>query len=426
MRDTILGLCKAANQFRKIPTGRAIVCLLCLAQLLAPQLGWGETSNPANKTGETASDPSMSSAMPSPADSSQEKISPQGTPAKEISQDEYILDVGDEIRVDDTLLGNVTSLDPANPQPVTDSVRIGEDGLVDLPLIGQIRLSGLPLTEAQNLLNRTFENVLQSPHITIQILSQHPVRVYIQGAVNRPGVYISGKNTQPDNKDHAALGGADITEVFSRYYLTDALIEAGGLKANADYQNIRIYRGFPEPRVLHVNLWQLFQQGNSAGDIVLEEHDRVEVPALPAGQLAFSEDWKSISRTNVGIQLFQVNVMGAVKQPGSYPVNTKDGVIAAIAQAGGFTPTANPKSVFLLRANDYGQVFKKCLDISNPNLRSAKHADWPLLLPGDVIFVDDSLGRQALAVGRTLVDRTAGASILPFFSSVAGITGTRK
>ncbi len=331
----------------------------------------------------------------------------------------YILDVGDEIRIEDTITGNLTSLDFTNSQSASDTTRISDEGLVDLPLIGPIRLSGLSISTAQDILNRRYATLLQQPHITIQVVSQRPIRVYVQGAVSHPGVYINGKNTQPENKDHAALGGTDATEIYAQYHLTDALIQAGGLKANANYQDVRIYRGFPDPQVIHVNLWQLFQQGESAGDLALEEHDRIEVPALPASQLAFSEDWKSISRTNLGVSLFQVSVIGAVKQPGTYPLSARDNAIAAIAQAGGFSATANQKSVYLLRSNEQGQVFKKQLDASDTRLMGQNASLWPSLLPGDVIFVDDASGRQALALGKVLIDRTAGASLLPFFSSLS-------
>lgn len=340
-------------------------------------------------------------------------------PAAPSVQNEYILDVGDEIKIEDAIIGNLTSLDPTNDKAAGETTHISDDGLVDIPLVGPLRLSGLSLSAAQILLNHKYENFLQKPSITLQVISQHPMRVYVQGAVNHPGVYISGKNTQPENKDHAGLGGTDHTEVYSRYYLTDVLIQAGGLKANADYHDIRIFRGFPNPQILHVNLWQLFQQGNSAGDIALEERDRVEVPALPSNQLAFSEDWKSISRTNIGVGLFQVNVIGAVKLPGTYPLSASDTILAAIAQAGGFAPLANQKSVYLLRANENGQVFKKHIDASDERLMGKGHNAWPNLLPGDVIFVDDSSGRQAINIGKTLIDRTAGAALLPFFSSLA-------
>ena len=332
---------------------------------------------------------------------------------------EYILDVGDEIRIEDTITGNLTSLDITNGQAANDTTHISDEGLVDLPLIGPMRLSGLSISAAQSLLNRRYADLLQQPNITIQVVSQRPIRVYVQGAVNHPGIYINGKNTQPENKDHAALGGTDATEIYAQYHLTDALIQAGGLKANANYQDIRIFRGFPDPQILHVNLWQLFQQGESAGDISLEAHDRIEVPILPASQLAFSDDWKSISRTNLGVGLFQISVIGAVKQPGTYPLSAMDNAIGAIAQAGGFSPTANQKSVYLLRSNEQGQVFKKQLDASDARLMGQNSSIWPSLLPGDVIFVDEASGRQALALGKVLIDRTAGASLLPFFSSLS-------
>jgi protein involved in polysaccharide export with SLBB domain len=353
---------------------------------------------------------------------------PQATyaedPGLSSGQNEYILDVGDEIRIEDAIMGNLTSLEPTNDRVTLDTARISDEGLIDLPWVGPLHLGGLSLSAAQMMLNRQYGRLLQKPSITIQVITQHPMRVYVQGAVNHPGVYINGKNTQPDNKDHAGLGGVDVTEIYSRYYLTDALIQAGGLKANADYHDIRIVRDSPHPQILHVNLWQLFQQGDSAGDIPLEERDRVEVSELPASQLAFTDDWKSISRTNLGVGLFQVSVIGAVKQPGTYALSASDNPLAAIAQAGGFSPMANPKSVYLLRANENGQVFKKQLDASDDRLMKKGRSNWPSLLPNDVIFVDDSTGRQALAIGKTLIDRTAGASLLPFFSSLS--SGSKK
>jgi polysaccharide export outer membrane protein len=319
----------------------------------------------------------------------------------------YRLDAGDVITVEDATQGPLTE----------HSITIGSDGLVDLPLLGPVSLGGLSTDQAQTLLNRNYQAYFLNPDITIQVVSQHPTRVYVQGAVRHPGVYISGKNTQPDPNAPASLGNTDASEIQDAFYLTDALIQAGGLTEHADYADIRIRRAGSQSTVLHVNLWNLFRQGNAAQDIPLQEHDVVIVPSLAIAAEG-QPDWTAMTRTNISVGRFQVSIIGSVKQPGTYPVSARDTVLAAIAQAGGFATDANQRAVFLLRANPAGQIFKKRINAADPKLMGKGKAEWISLLPGDVIFVDNSPVRQSLAVGRTLVDRITGAALLPMFSAL--------
>ncbi len=320
----------------------------------------------------------------------------------------YILDAGDEISIEDATMGALAS----------GPLRLADDGLVDLPMVGTMNLAGLTVEQAQDLLNNQYKRYLLNPAINLQVLSQHPLRVYAQGAVNHPGVLISGKNTQPDSKDHATLGSMEAGGGVSRFYLSDALIQAGGLRQDADYRDIQIHRSFPSEQVLHVNLWELFQHGASGQDLPLQERDVITVAEMPRAELLGSDDWKTMSRINISVGRFQVNVIGAVKQPGSYPVGVKDTVLSAIAQAGGFAAQASQRNVYLLRANSVGQIFKKRINASDARLLGKGKATWVSLLPGDLIFVDDSPAKEALSTGRTLVDRVTGAALLPLFSSL--------
>jgi len=320
----------------------------------------------------------------------------------------YILDAGDEISIEDATLGALAG----------GPLRLADDGLVDLPMVGATNLTGLTVEQAQDLLNRQYKHYLLNPAINMQVLSQHPLRVYAQGAVNHPGVLISGKNTRPDSNDHATLGSMEAGGAISRFYLSDALIQAGGLRQDADYRDIQIHRSFPTEQVLHVNLWELFQHGASGQDIPLQDRDVITVTEMPRTELLSNDDWKTMSRSNISVGRFQVNVIGAVKQPGSYPVGVKDTVLSAIAQAGGFAAQASQKNIYLLRANSAGQIFKKRINASDARLLGKGKSTWISLLPGDLIFVDDSPAKEALSAGRALVDRATGAALLPIFSSL--------
>ena len=322
----------------------------------------------------------------------------------------YVLGAGDEVRVADVTMG-----------PLDEHVKILQDGFADLPLIGQVQLAGLALDTAQALLNERYAQYYVNPAISMEVISQRPVRVYVQGAVKTPGLYISGKNTDAENADKSTLGTIAAPGA-NRLYLTDVLMMAGGLKQEANLKDIQVVRQLPEPQTLQVDLWALFKSGSVAQDLPLLENDVVRVGALPPGAGAVSEEWKALSRSNIAQARFNVNVIGAVKQPGSYAMAASDNVLTAIAQAGGFSEMANQKEVFVLRANAAGQVFKKRVNASDARLKG-KHANrrsdnWAALMPEDVIFVDESEGRKVLSLGNRVINQSMGAALLPFFNNM--------
>ncbi|HEY9686712.1 MAG TPA: SLBB domain-containing protein [Coleofasciculaceae cyanobacterium] len=334
----------------------------------------------------------------------------------EMPDSSYILGSGDELAIEDVNIGKLT----------TGKTKILADGTVDLPLIGEIALAGLSMDAAQILLNEKYKVYYLEPSITIQILTPHPVRVYVRGAVNNPGVYVSGKNTGPSSNGRYELGSSSVHFFSHQFYLTDALIEAGGVTHNADLKDVVIQRTFPKPQTIHVNLWALMKLGETIQDLPLHEQDIIQVSGLPQdakNALVHHDEWKQISGTNITQNLFPVNVIGAVKQPGSYQISGTDNVLQAIAMAGGFSEMANQSNVYILRTNAAGQVFKTQVNASDSRLMGRNHGkkarqDWMALLPEDVIFVDESTGKKALEASRNLFDRATGAAMLPFFNSI--------
>jgi protein involved in polysaccharide export with SLBB domain len=326
----------------------------------------------------------------------------------------YILGAGDEIAVEDVNMGKLT----------TGRTKILADGTVDLPLIGEIALGGLSIDAAQDLLNEKYKAYYLEPSITIQIASPHPIRVYVRGAINNPGVYISGKNTRPASNGRYELGSSSLHAFSHQFYLTDALIQAGGVTHNADLRDVVIHRTFPRPQTIHVNLWALMKLGETIQDLPLHEQDIIQIASLPPQKSqAGNADWQQISGTNITRNLFPVNVIGAVKQPGSYQISGADGVLQAVAMAGGFSEMANQSKIYVLRANAAGQVFKTRVNASDSRLMKSSRGRKAqsirmTLLPEDVIFVDESTGKQALKAGGNLFDKAAGAAMLPYFNSI--------
>jgi polysaccharide export outer membrane protein len=117
-------------------------------------------------------------------------------------------------------------------QELNESVQIRPDGLVSMPLIGDIRAAGqTPASLAQELSTR-YRDVVKQPAITVQVRGFANRRVFIGGEVTRPGVLpLVGVTT--------ALG---------------AITEAGGLTQRAKRGEILLIRrgagGQPEMRRL--------------------------------------------------------------------------------------------------------------------------------------------------------------------------------
>jgi len=61
---------------------------------------------------------------------------------------------------------------------------VSQDGTVNLPLIGVVRVSGLSAREVATLLTREYSRYIKHSHVTVDILNK---RVFVMGEVRRPG-----------------------------------------------------------------------------------------------------------------------------------------------------------------------------------------------------------------------------------------------
>lgn len=331
-----------------------------------------------------------------------------------VYQSEYVIGAGDSIYMEDETMGAL----------VKDG-KIVADGSINLPLVGKIFLAGLSVKQAKVRLADAYKKYFVNPRITLQITSQRPVRVYVQGAVNQPGIYISGKSMAPQDLSQIQLGSYDSLFWYYRMYLADALIMAGGLNYNADLRDIKIHRTFPKPVTIHVNLLELFENGDTVQDVPLTDQDVVEVNELPDNAIVMDDKWEEFARHNVNVGAFKISVLGAVTHPGAYQAKTSDSVLSAISMAGGFSEKAAKDKIFILRTTTSGQMVKRELNLADKTLIGSKSFDsWASLLPNDIVFIDESGARKVGEFGLSLVDKAGSAALYPLFSNF--IVKTKK
>lgn len=135
--------------------------------------------------------------------------------------------------------------------------RVNSQGMITLPLIGQIRVGGLTVGEAQNLISeRLKQGFLQEPQVNVYIEEQTSQRVTVSGAVTKPGVFpIAGAIT-----------------------LLQAIALAGGPTSLASTNEVIVLRTDTEGRDrIYIADFREIERGDRA-DPLLSRDDRIIVP----------------------------------------------------------------------------------------------------------------------------------------------------
>ena len=90
---------------------------------------------------------------------------------------EYLLGAGDEIEI---LVWEQEDLSGIH--------RIGPDGIMTLPLVGQVKMASLTRGQATEMLQASFARFVRDPLVTLRVVEYHNNRVFVLGKVDNPGV----------------------------------------------------------------------------------------------------------------------------------------------------------------------------------------------------------------------------------------------
>jgi polysaccharide biosynthesis/export protein PslD len=128
------------------------------------------------------------------------------------AEPEYVLYPGDEI---DVALPTATELNR--------SLRVGPDGRIALPLIGQAMAADRTLAELEYTLSEAYASQLVRPVVEITLKQAGPIQVWVAGEVRTPGVI-------------ALTGDLDAYQ---------AIVQAGDFLATAKPQEVALIRRGP-------------------------------------------------------------------------------------------------------------------------------------------------------------------------------------
>lgn len=253
---------------------------------------------------------------------------------------------GGEYRIGakDLLEISVFGLDEMNK-----TVRVSEDGKITLPLLGEIEVEELTRAGLERKLNQLLEEkYLQNPQVTVFIHEYQSKKVFVLGAVGKPGPY-------------ELLGYQTVLQLIS---------EAGGLRDNAG-DEIIVIRRFKDgtSKTLKISIDDLVLRGDARLNIALEPNDIVNIP---------------VNKT-----VF-IYVFGQVRKPGALGVKKLNipTLLQAIAQAGGFSERASRGSVLIKRIDKDGK--EQEIKVNVKDIIKGKKKDIQLK-ENDVIYVPETI-----------------------------------
>ncbi len=183
---------------------------------------------------------------------------------------------------------------------------VDQDGIVQFPYIGAIKLAGLTELQARNLLADKLVKSIKRPDITLRVLLFRSKKIYIDGEVKTPG-------NQP-------IDDVPMT-------LLEGVTRAGGFLPTSDKSHIVVTRGgvfYP------INLPLLVRQGVDPSRVMLANGDVVRVSGRDENK---------------------VYVLGEVSTPKALPMNNgRMTLTEALGEAGGLNQLSSAaKQVYVIR-----------------------------------------------------------------------------
>jgi len=239
---------------------------------------------------------------------------------------DYHLGAGDGIRI--TVFQN---------PDLTLETRVGGDGRITYPLIGQVKIGGLSVAQAE----QTIANALQSghfikePQVSILVTQIRSHQVSVLGEVGHPGRFP--------------------LDTFDTH-VSAVIAMAGGISpAGADTAILTGERD-GKPFRKKIDVTGIFRDKGSADDVVVSGGDVIYVPRAP-----------------------MFYVYGEVQRPGSYRLERGMTMRQALVQGGGLTPRGTEKDLRVYRRNAEGKVVVIAPKLDDP------------VQPQDVLRVGESL-----------------------------------
>lgn len=271
---------------------------------------------------------------------------------------------------------------------------INLDGQLHIPYLHPIPVVGLSIKEAEEKLNEALigQKMYQPGFngVSVSILQWSKIQIFVKGAVFRPGRVMINDQLVAEQSFQQTQESGDYSV---NRYLTSGLKGAGGIRPDADLENVRLIRG---GKAIRLNIRGVFS-GSVVKDIPLIAGDQLEIPSL--GRLQ-EELIRPSQITPPGFQIFMSNLSqpisgnaqaGVSKAARDIPYGSRllEGALAANC-VGGSWVNSSRKLLYSTKNPINGQMDVKMFELDEVAANANDQAKNPYLMPDDGLACFDS------------------------------------
>jgi protein involved in polysaccharide export with SLBB domain len=340
--------------------------------------------------------------------------------------------------------------------------RVLEDGTVRLPLVGVVTLAGLSLPGAEQAIFAAYssQGMLKKPQVTVALRETRKVRVYVLGAVNKPGQYEL--NATEADLLSALVSSGGLTQdagtvVELRRRLTSGSTPLPIRKDRNVVQsgNSQLAEPLPSAWVFSAGAWRpdynvvragfsdspYHAVGNNGSSptpvrklppsVLRADATMGTVPAMPTPvdsqairlDLTSEQDKQRLTQgfrlengDTISIddrKVKPIYVIGMVYRPGEYPlpVDRDLRVLEAIGLAGGVDRSSLPDKALVIRQRPDGSgVLAVRVDLNSAKKDNAQNIR---LMAGDTLSVEETAMSYTRGLLRGALRFGIGASLAP-------------
>jgi polysaccharide biosynthesis/export protein len=252
----------------------------------------------------------------------------------------------------------------AGVTPRRTEVRVSQQNIITLPLLGDLSVAGLTASGLEEVLRQRYGKFIHNPQVGVYVKEYRGQQIAVLGAVKNPNVYqLTGPKT-----------------------LVDLLSMAGGINERAGSQ-VHIYRQKPDGRQTYIVDLLALSNNPSLVNMPVQAGDVINVP-----------------------QAGMFFVEGSVGKPGSYPFNRPHTLTQALAVAGGVTETlADYSNIAIFRRRDMATEADR-LSVNLKEILAGRAVDPPIEAE-DVIVVP-------MSTAKYIIERFIGTIGLPGFPGI--------
>ncbi|MEW6109830.1 MAG: polysaccharide biosynthesis/export family protein [Nitrospirota bacterium] len=255
--------------------------------------------------------------------------------------------IGDEDMLQISVWGN---------SELTVHIPVRPDGMISVPLIGDVKASGLTPHELKKILEKEFSNFVKAPTVSVIVTAVNSFKVYVFGGGIGAGMTGGASATATSGSTNSS----GMITLRSNTSLMQLLAQLGSL-GNADLNSSYVLR---DGKRLNVDFFKLMIAGDITQDIQLRPKDIIFIP----------DNFEK-----------RIKVVGAVRTPGVIPFKEGMTALDAILNSGGFTEFAKQNDVVIVRkkGSEVSSIEAKLKDV----IKDGDITKDVILKPGDMVIV---------------------------------------